>query len=194
MPRGITCRLLRGPTDPALESVKEIYEASFPKLERKPTSCFDQMLCRDRYAIAIAEVGAAVAGFAAVYIPASSTDAALLEYLAVKAGQRGCGVGTGLLQFTFSQIDSRPVLVEVESADDEVARRRRAFYSRNGFLRVEGLRYVLPLPNSPPMELMIVNQSQSSEDLPRWLTLIYQEVYGVSSDDGRLRAMLEYQS
>ena len=140
MARRIACRLLEDATDPALDAVKEIYEASFPAIERKPTSCFDQMLGDHRYAIAVAEVDATVAAFAAVYVPASSSDAALLEYLAVKAGQRGAGIGRELLQFAFSQIGERPMLVEVESAADEAAVRRRGFYARNGFRKIEGLR------------------------------------------------------
>ena len=53
---------------------------------------------------------------------------------------------------------------------------------------------MLPLPNSPPMELMVANAPQTSGDLPRWLTLIYHEVYGVPSDDERLCAMLKHQT
>jgi ribosomal protein S18 acetylase RimI-like enzyme len=176
-----TLRTIVAQTDPALDAVRRIYEQTFPASERKPTRCLDEMIGREDYAILVAEIEAIVVGFAVVFIPPSTNDAALLEYLAVDSQHRDGGIGQGLLRQVISMVANRPLLVEVESANDPFAVRRRDFYCRNGFSTIAGFAYQCPLPNAPPMELMLANAAAavSRNDLDRWIKLIYSRVYNL---------------
>jgi hypothetical protein len=117
-----------------------------------------------------------------------------LEYLAVHPTQRKAGLGHKLVLSAIETAHGRPLLTEIESAsDDPASLRRQRFYSRCGFQPIAGLRYQLPLPGSPPpMELWVYPSggAVSRQDLARWLTAIYTEVYHCSPDDSRIVQML----
>ena len=187
-----TIRRLTDPADPAVVAAERIYANAIPAVERKPAAWFGALPGRADYRLLVAEREGAVVGFAVVWVPTVSADAALLEYLAVATDVRGGGVGSGLV-FHALRDGGRPVLVEV-NADDADADRRRAFYRRNGCRRVAGLCYLLPLPGAPPMDLLVGNvtglETVARTDLARWLGTIYADVYGRRRDDPRVSAMV----
>lgn len=57
---------------------------------------------------------------------------AYVEHLAVDPSLRGNGIGAQIVR-TFCQDIKQPVVLEVERPDNEIARRRIAFYQRCGF-------------------------------------------------------------
>ena len=144
---------------------------------------------RADYTVMIAEDQQTTIGFAIVFTPQNPSDAALLEYLAIDTAHQGLGIGTLLV---LALVNTRPMIVEVEAGNETPAVRRREFYRRLGFRRLIGLPYLLPLPNAPPMELMLMNgpAELDREMLANWLTAIYQGAYGCNLDDTRLSTML----
>ena len=189
MPTSLSIRRLTTAADPAVAGVAAIYVDALPACERKPTAWLRSLPGRADYAVLVAERDAAVVGFAIVFVPANAGDAALLEYMAVAAADRGGGVGGRLFAGAMA-VASRPVLVEVKS-DDADAERRRDFYRRHGCGQVIGLSYQCPLPDAPPMGLMVGGASDVPRlALSRWLSTVYADVYGQPRDDPRLAAML----
>ena len=189
----VTIKTLTDPQDGRLHDLIRIYLESFPANERKPISCFSEMLQRSDYAIAVAMLGTTVVGFASVFVPVASTSAALLEYLAVDSFANGKGIGTALVRRAVQLAGHRPLLLEVESASDPQADRRRRFYQRLGAQRILNLRYLLPLPGAPSMDLFVLQPSNSVtvDHLQLWLTQIYLAVYACSPHDSRLLAMFD---
>src|SRR6185437_3470394 len=132
------------------------------------------------------------------------SDAALLEYMAVRAKYRGSGVGTALFGAVaeWPEIADRFLLVEVDSdrkdSDERQERaRRKAFYRRLGARELEGVRYVMPpvTEATPPvLELMVYRRELpgciEKERVRGWLEDCYAQVYGVAADDPRIDAML----
>jgi predicted N-acetyltransferase YhbS len=123
----------------------------------------------------------------------------LLEYMAVRIGCRGQGVGTELFNKGLDALkDDSILLLEVDSdrfsSNDHHQRvDRKRFYRRLGCLEVGGLTYVMPLAAAaPPMNLLARGVSSGTVDrdtLTEWLTTVYVEVYGLSASDPRIGAM-----
>ncbi len=186
---GVTTRRVTRPDDPAVAAAERIYVAAIPAAERKASAWFRALPMAGRSTLVVAERADAVVGFAAVFVPTGPADAALLEYLAVADAARGGGVGGALVDHVLRTVD-RPLLIEVQ-ANDADADRRRAFYRRHGCRDVLGLAYQLPLPNAPPMTLMLAGPpAVSRAELSRWLATVYADVYGRRRDDPRLSTMV----
>jgi len=188
----------------AFARVVEIYTDSIAASGRKPLDPFRRMLEREDYRFWVAERQGRVAGFAVVFL-ASDAPVALLEYLAVAEGERGRGTGAALFGAAVDEIErERPgvkILLEVDSdrvaaEDQDLRRRRLAFYRRLGCRQVEGLAYRLPLPGPQhEMDLLVWSrspvQSVARAMLAGWLRLIYRQVYERPEDDPRLGVMTE---
>ena len=188
MTDAVTIRRLTDGADPAVGGVEPIYVSALPACERKPVSWLRSLPGRADYRLLLAEAAGAVVGFAVLFVPTGPADAALLEYMAVAESARGGGVGGRLLAEAL-RAAGRPVLIEVQSADAD-AGRRRAFYRRHGCRDVVGLRYLCPLPDAPPMTLMVGGAAAVSRDpLSRWLSTVYADVYGQRRDDPRVAVM-----
>jgi len=75
---------------------------------------------------------------------------AYVEHFAVRPDMRGAGLGTEMLAHLRSTTD-KGILLEVERPEKgEIARRRIAFYERNGFEQHPEIEYIQP-PYSPGM-------------------------------------------
>ncbi len=160
------------------------------------------MLERPEYLFLVALHENAVAGFSITLCFASS-DACLLEYLAVAASRRAQGIGRRLFTEAakHSQQSGRFLLAEVDSdnaANTADAEQRKAFYRRLGCREVEGLRYIMPpVASARPPEMNLFAHRQSlppsidKAHLRIWLQCIYAEIYGQTPDDPRLEHMLE---
>ena len=186
----VSLRTLTDSGDPALADVPRIYVDALPDGDRKPVAWLATVCGPDRrYRFMVAERGTVVVGFAILFVPADAGDAALLEYLAVADTARGTGVGTRLARRCLS-LATGPLLVEIDTADPD-AGRRRAFYERLGFRAVIGLQYKLPLPGAGPMGLMVAGTAAAGRvKLRRWISAIYNEVYGQDRDDPRIADMV----
>ena len=171
-------------------------EALDPR-ETKPQDQLEAMAADPDYRFLLARRGAEVVGFSVVLLPPGEPFA-LLEYMAVASGHRGSGVGAGLFRRSL-EIARSPLLVEVDSdrepgPDQDLRRRRKDLYHRLGCATVAGLSYFLPLPGSPPMELMIHRPpgapDLARQELGRWLGVLYERAYGCSPDDPRIADMM----
>jgi len=139
-------------------------------------------------------------GFAIVYAPENS-EYCLLEYMAVESGGRSRGYGGKLFNSLTEAFNKRSMVIEVESPyqpseDHEIRVKRIVFYSRNGSLRVEHLKYILPLEaqGEPPEMLILLHSNIYKDFVPKyklmsWIKDIYIKVYGCNASDKRLSTM-----
>ena len=108
----------------------------FPRSELKPLKAMLALMDRGCYhALLAVEDGEAV-GYAMLWLP-QSRQGALLEYLGVLRGKRNGGLGTHILPLLAQRYGQLFGEAEAPDADDEaendLRRRRVAFYERNGF-------------------------------------------------------------
>jgi predicted N-acetyltransferase YhbS len=177
-----------------LEQLFELYRQSFPANECRTEADLRAALATQVYRLLTKVEAGNLLGFAILFVPAMD-NFALLEYLAVHPARRNEGIGGQLVRSAIEETRGRSLFVEIDSkSDDPVSSRRQSFYSRYGFRIVEGVKYQLPLPGSPPMELWACPHADSiqSSELARWLTTIYVDVYHCSKDDPRIAQMLGY--
>jgi hypothetical protein len=187
-------RLRHGRRDAA--KLAAIYEEAIPASERKPLSA---LLSDPAARITVARMAREPVGFAVVRL---GQRADLLEYMAVRAGLRGAGIGAQLYRAARSdRTHEVPLLIEVDSAreassDRAIRKRRIDFYRRLGGRQIVGLAYVLPLPSPtgpPAMDLMVDDWPSATVEratLRGWLQELYGGVYGQPIDDARILAML----
>jgi hypothetical protein len=196
-------RRLQSDADPEFEALLRIYTEAHPIGELKPPDTLRRMIQRPEYFFLILLQGSNVVAFS-ISICLPHSDAALLEYMAVDAASRNCGIGGELFRRTaeFESITGRSLLIEVDSdkcpaAEQADRERRKIFYRRLGCLEIEGLSYIMPKVSSaapPPMEMLVYRntlpQQIEKARIRNWLESCYCEVYGASADDPRIDAML----
>ena len=107
-----------------------------------------------------------------------------VEHLAVDPQLRGGGYGAQAMRHLCGLL-RRPVVLEVELPDTELARRRIGFYRRQGFVLWDKQPYRQP-PYKPgdgylPMFLMAYGDLDSGRDFERVRERIYKEVYNVGA-------------
>jgi GNAT superfamily N-acetyltransferase len=81
-----------------------------------------------------------------------------IEHFTVAADGRGAGTGARILNWLKTRADSRCIILEVEAPDTRDAKRRIAFYRRNGFERTT-YRYIQPRSRAAdlPVALQIMS-------------------------------------
>lgn len=101
------------------------------------------------------------------------------EHFAIEPTQRNGGYGKVVLQHLCQLLD-KPIVLEVEEPDEEMARRRIGFYQRNGFVLWDNEYRQPPYkPGDPclPMRLMVYGPLDSRKDYNRVVRRIYRDVY-----------------
>ncbi|HEX5719154.1 MAG TPA: GNAT family N-acetyltransferase [Thermoanaerobaculia bacterium] len=192
---------LAAPDERSFEELYGIYAASIAIREQKTRAQITALVLRPDYKVLLAKRQGVVIGLSMVFLPVQESFC-LLEYMAVQAMHRNSGVGASLfrhsIQVAASIQGETSMLLEVDSPDQEIHRRRQQFYRRLGCRRIEGLSYLLPLSGEgPPPEMdLMVHVSPAMSSIPKsalehWLKVIYQDAYGCSSDDFRIALMLE---
>jgi N-acetylglutamate synthase-like GNAT family acetyltransferase len=187
------------------EDFYRIYAESISVREQKSRAQIAAMVLRPDYKILLAKRSGRVIGFSMLFLPAKEPFC-LLEYLAVETMQRNTGVGTSLFRHSLQVAALIHVevslLLEVDSEsgsspDQAIRRRRQQFYRRLGCRRIDGISYLLPLPaeGPPPKMDLMVYLSPAVSSIPKstlehWLKVVYQQVYGCSSDDIRITRMM----
>lgn len=101
------------------------------------------------------------------------------EHFAIDPARRNGGLGQQVLEH-LKQLLQRPIVLEVEMPEEEMARRRIGFYSRQGFKLWE-TPYQQP-PYKPgfdylPMLIMASGDLQPDRDFEEVKQKLYQEVY-----------------
>ena len=162
------------PTD--LESVREIYEASFPPKERREFFQLKQLISdRELFVNQIITDKNIVAGLCIFWV---FNEFAFIEHLAVKPELRGIGIGEEALSVLREKF--KIILLETELPVDEISKRRIKFYERNGFSLLER-QYFQPSygNNKPEVELKIMSTDEniSNEKLDEYLLQIRKKVY-----------------
>lgn len=117
----------------------ELCEA-FAEYERKPLGIILELIAAGRYEPWGLFENGGLTGYAAV-TTAPGVPLALLDYLGVTAARRSAGIGSAILARLIAA--GRPLVVESElpvdggdAAENDIRRRRIAFYIRNGFTPV----------------------------------------------------------
>lgn len=126
-----------------LNDIRELYEASFPKAEKKPFALILEKQEQGQAEIlAITDSQGRVQGLSIMIL---SGDLVLLDYFAVDPRCRGTGVGSAVLGELQERYGRDRLVVEIErttgsgaEADNIQERiRRKNFYLRNGMIPAE---------------------------------------------------------
>ena len=128
-----------------LEEVRRLYEASFPRSEKKPFGFIMKKRKKGFFDVLSIEDGKG--RFCGLVIMMLSGGRALLDYLAIAPDSQGTGVGSRTLQELRERYGEERIVVEIESTlglggsaegnldgDKDKRLRRKAFYLRNGMV------------------------------------------------------------
>lgn len=104
-----------------------------------------------------------------------------IEHFAIHPAMRNGGYGRQVLEWMQARLD-RPIVLEAEPPVEEMARRRIAFYRRQGFTLWQS-EYLQP-PYRPgdnplPLCLMVHGNLDEATDFPHVQQIIHRIVYGV---------------
>lgn len=110
--------------------IYQLMEASFPTNEYRTYAEERALLWNPLYSIYVIRPNdGEIKAFSAVW---DLGDFAFVEHLAVNPQDRNSGLGAKMLAMLSIEL-SKPMCLEVELPDTELAARRIAFYERNGF-------------------------------------------------------------
>lgn len=104
------------------------------------------------------------------------------EHFATDPTLRGKGYGAQIVQQVLSLL-SKPFILEVELPENEMSRRRIAFYERNGLELQHDVQYIQPsyqigAGEELPMALMTTPDFVQQIDIQEAIRTIYRNVYG----------------
>ncbi len=157
-----------------------LYESAFPANERRPTA---QELALDdpRFEMRIIRHEGNFAGFITLW---HFADFVYVEHFATLPELRGHGLGSRTLQ-TLRHESTKPVVLEVELPENDIALRRMAFYKRAGFVEMpQAYRQPPYTPENDGLPLRIMTTANDTSD--RFFDAIkgtlYREVYKFSEE------------
>lgn len=162
------------------EIAKQIYETSFPEDERRN---FDLLKALDKKSdldfFVITDNHANAIGIISLWL---FEEFIYIEHFAVQEDKRGSGIGSNVL-YSLANKYSKPILLEVELPEDDLAKRRIAFYQRHGFV-TQPYDYTQPAydknKQSLPMIIMIKAEFEITKGFfDSAIATIYKEVYGL---------------
>lgn len=152
---------------------------SFPKEEYRPYAAQRALWERSAYTVyaLYGERGALQAFLSAWEFPSF----VYWEHLAVQPTCRNGGIGGGVLAEARKRTD-KTICLEVEPPQTELAKRRIAFYERNGF-SLNAYEYMQPSMGEGrraiPLLLMTTGGDVSPARFAEMRATLYREVYGV---------------
>ena len=154
---------LRPVTGKALEDWydRELCEA-FPPNERKPLPDIRTLMAAGRYEVWGLFDGEILLGYATLWMEPADKSCILLDYLGVTAARRNGGLGQKIVRMLAERLEGKSLLlIEAERpvegddpAENNLRRRRLAFYERCGFVPAYdmatcGMRFATFLPCLP---------------------------------------------
>ncbi len=161
------------------DRVYKIMEDSFPPDERRTRAGQMALLGIDKYRILVCCDDENIIGFMAIW---DFGESAFLEHFAVDVAYRGNKIGEKMLKEVLADI-KKQLFLEVELPNDDVTRRRIAFYKRNGLFLNE-YEYIQPAMASgrSPVPLMIMTSTETVERarFEKMRALVYTHVYDLS--------------
>lgn len=126
--------LLRPAQNNELDYIRKLYEASFPKAEKKPFSMILKKTAEGLMeALVLIESDTPVG----LMITLLHKDMVLLDYFAIDTQRRGRGLGSVALDLFRQRYSEKRCLLEIEMIDDNAEnavqrRQRKNFYLKNG--------------------------------------------------------------
>ena len=140
---------------------RELTEA-FPPNERKPLADIEALMAEGRYEVWGLFDGAALLGYATLWMEPGDKRCILLDYLGVTAARRSGGLGGQIVRMLAEQLAGKSLLlIEAERpvagddpAENAIRQRRLRFYERCGFVPAYdmatcGMRFTTFLPQLP---------------------------------------------
>lgn len=161
------------------DRVYSLMEKSFPTDERRPYEKQKALLDDPLYCIyGVKSDSGDITAFITVW---QFESFAYVEHFAVAPDCRGSGIGSAVLRELVSGL-SCLVCLEVELPETDMAKRRIAFYERNGFV-TNNYPYIQPPyseEQSPlPLIIMTSGRTVSEEEFKEMKGMLYKNVYKV---------------
>jgi len=161
------------------EKIFAIMKASFPESERRTYAGQKELLADPHYRIICEEdSNNRLVAFLAVW---EFPMFRFVEHIAVDPTTRGSGIG-GKIMAVYIEESSKPILLEVEYPDTELAQRRIGFYERLGF-HLNSFEHVQPPlrkgESDLPLKIMSYPQILTEEDFYLYQEILYTNVYKV---------------
>lgn len=166
--------------DKEFEKIYALMKASFPESERRTYTGQKELLADPHYRL-ITETNSnnQLIAFMAVWeFPLFR----FVEHIAVDPTTRGSGIG-GKIMAAYIEESLKPILLEVEYPDTDLARRRISFYERLGF-HLNPFEYLQPplQKGQPylPLKIMSYPQIFTEEEFALHQEILYTTVYKVT--------------
>ncbi len=159
------------------DSVFNIMEQSFPEDEYRDYVEQRALFENPEYDIYVVDGGEnEIKAFISVW---DFDEFAYVEHFAVNPEYRNGGIGAEVLHRLHELMDKQ-LCLEVELPENELARRRIGFYSRNGFILNE-YHYIQPPmsvgKNPVPLFIMTSHESINEERFKYLRSVLYERVY-----------------
>ncbi|MFJ7731689.1 GNAT family N-acetyltransferase [Lysinibacillus sp. NPDC097231] len=161
------------------DKIFALMQASFPESERRTYSGQKGLLTDSHYRL-ITETdnnNLIIAFLAAWEFPLFR----FVEHIAVDPIIRGSGIG-GKMMTAYMEESKKPILLEVEHPDTELAQRRIGFYERLGFY-LNPFEYVQPPlqkgQDDLPLKIMSYPQLLTGEEFVLYKENLYRNVYKI---------------
>lgn len=167
-------RLLRERGD-GFDEVFALMEKSFPPEELRDKNAARAILKNRAYRLYRITDGGEFIGLLGVW---RLSDFLFIEHFATRPELRGRGYGTLALKALFKMYSS--AVLEVEPPEDEIKKRRIAFYERCGF-HLSCEEYYQPpyREDGEPVRLMLMSYPEPIARHAEAAAVLYREVYGI---------------
>lgn len=163
--------------DNGFDEVYAIMDESFPETEYRPYEEQKALFCDPAYKIYVkrGENGATV-GFLAAW---DFDEVLFIEHFAVSPKKRNGGVGSDMLR-ELAEMTKKPMCLEVEPPEDDLTKRRVAFYERNGFV-LNHYPYIQPSVSkgrpAVPLLIMTSGKAVGETEYLGMKRVVYERVY-----------------
>lgn len=159
------------------DKVYQLMEESFPADEYRPRNGQLALFENSAYTIyALYHNTRDIKAFIAVW---NFDTLAYIEHFAVNSTYRNGGLGSLILQ-QLQKLLQKPICLEVEPPETDMAKRRIGFYERNGFF-FNDYPYMQPAMATDrkpiPLRIMTSQHAVNEEEFLQIKNLLYREVY-----------------
>ena len=157
-----------------------LYIESFPEKERRPIDSLEHLASAcDMFKAEVIETEHGFAGFLTHW---DLGEFIYGEHFAVSAQIRGGGIGGRVIDMFTSRFD-KTIVLEAETATDDMSRRRLGFYARHGFIAAPypyAQPAYSPQQKPVPMHLLSYGRQLSEEEFNAIRGKIYKTVYNIA--------------
>lgn len=158
--------------------VFQILDAAFPPQEKRTKQEQERLLDDPHYHLYVHRKGENIVAFLAFW---EFDQFRFLEHFAVEKTCRGGGLGRTLLE-DFQHMSQKPICLEVEPGDHELARRRIGFYKRSRF-HLNEFAYEQPALQADqgpiPLQIMSYPSPLTLQEFQNFRQTVYHHVYHV---------------